>query len=972
MLNDEYGPDAWPDYFDRLEASEPPIRALGITDYYSVDTYEEVLRNKTENGRLPNVDLIFPNVEMRYGVGTGKNIPVNFHLIVSPKDADHVAQLRRFLKALTFEAYGENFRCEPDDLMSLGRHHDRTIQDDKTALRAGTNQFKVNFDQLKSEWKKSAWIQKNALIAVAGSNKDGTAGLQEASLATVRKELERFAHIIFASQESQRNFWLGNGAVSIDELSAEWGGPKPCLHGSDAHKLEKVGQPDLDRRTWIKGGLTFEALQQACLEPGSRAFVGATPPMAGFESQTIQHLTVSNAPWMLDSEIQVNPGLVGIIGARGSGKTALADMLAAGGYASPSQLSGRSFLDRARPRLGDASATLSWGGGDTTSRRLGGDSDPTGDRPARVQYLSQHFVEELCSADGVSGELLSEIERVVFQAFPVEDRSGATSFDELLDLRTAGAREIRRQKEIRLRQMTERINADVEKSIQLSKLTRDRTEKAAALTVDHETRAAMLTGEDEDRSQRLKDLNLAEAASAQSVNEMRRTLQALTDLQAEVNDMRQTRLPEIVESLRERHKKADLASEDWDRFGLVFVGDVDSLLVAQISELVERIDAVVGKPSPDDAQTSDASPMPGVLPCIPSEAPMADRTLTSLREEIRHLTDLIGMDDARKQVLERLKDKITRLEAEVAKLDRDIEYATGAPARITAERTARQKCYGEIFEALIAEEQELVALYAPLESRLSSEDGTLGKLSFSVRRLVDQEAWAKQGEDLLDLRKVGPFRGKGALLENVSLELVPAWEAGSSEDVAAAMSIFLANHENALTSHAPVDRDDSDAYLAWEQRVADWLYGSGHIKLSYGVLYDGADVGQLSPGTRGIVLLLLYLSLDQDDLRPLIIDQPEENLDPKSIFTELVDRFRQAKLRRQIILVTHNANLIVNTDADQVIVATSGPHRPGLLPEINYLSGGLDDPAIRYEVCEILEGGETAFQERARRLRVSL
>lgn len=118
------------------------------------------------------------------------------------------------------------------------------------------------------------------------------------------------------------------------------------------------------------------------------------------------------------------------------------------------------------------------------------------------------------------------------------------------------------------------------------------------------------------------------------------------------------------------------------------------------------------------------------------------------------------------------------------------------------------------------------------------------------------------------------------------------------------------------------------------------------------------------------MLLLLYLAIDREDDRPLIIDQPEENLDPKSIFDELVDRFRRAKQRRQIIIVTHNANLIVNTDTDQVIVASCGPHRPGELPEITYLSGGLENPDIRRQVCEILEGGETAFRERARRLRV--
>src|SRR5258707_2948689 len=133
----------------------------------------------------------------------------------------------------------------------------------------------------------------------------------------------------------------------------------------------------------------------------------------------------------------------------------------------------------------------------------------------------------------------------------------------------------------------------------------------------------------------------------------------------------------------------------------------------------------------------------------------------------------------------------------------------------------------------------------------------------------------------------------------------------------------------------------------------------------------GFDYSRRS-GTRGIVLLLLYLALDDADDRPLIIDQPEENLDPKSIFDELVELFVKAKGKRQVILVTHNANLVVNADADQIIIAEVGPHTPGRLPPIRYTSGGLEDGFIRKLVCDILEGGEPAFRERARRLRVKL
>ena len=124
------------------------------------------------------------------------------------------------------------------------------------------------------------------------------------------------------------------------------------------------------------------------------------------------------------------------------------------------------------------------------------------------------------------------------------------------------------------------------------------------------------------------------------------------------------------------------------------------------------------------------------------------------------------------------------------------------------------------------------------------------------------------------------------------------------------------------------------------------------------------------PGTRGVVLLLLYLAVDRRDRRPLIIDQPEENLDPNSVFEELVPHFRDARKRRQVIIVTHNANLVVNTDADQVIVARSARAVASSLPRISYESGSIENPTIRRLVCQILEGGERAFLERERRYRL--
>ena len=225
---------------------------------------------------------------------------------------------------------------------------------------------------------------------------------------------------------------------------------------------------------------------------------------------------------------------------------------------------------------------------------------------------------------------------------------------------------------------------------------------------------------------------------------------------------------------------------------------------------------------------------------------------------------------------------------------------------------------------------------------------------------------------MLDRRKAGSFYGVGALQQVARAELQPAWETGSAQEIEGAMSAFIASHYKELLAHAPYAPAEHEAFRHWLKRFAQWLFSTDHIAVQYEIVYDGIDIRKLSPGTRGIVLLLLYLALDDGDDRPLIIDQPEENLDPKSVFDELVDLFVEAKAKRQVIMVTHNANLVINTDADQIIVANASPAADGGLPTFSYVAGGLDDAGIRKVVCDILEGGEKAFTERARRLRVKL
>jgi energy-coupling factor transporter ATP-binding protein EcfA2 len=969
MNNQFSGPTAWEDYLTALEQATPAIQAIAVTDYYVTDTYEEVLRRR-DAGRLPHAKLVFPNVELRLDVATAKGGFVNLHLFVSPEDPKHVDELRRLLSRLQFNVMQDRFDCTKEDLIRLGKKADPNITDDRAALSYGANQFKVNFQKLREVFSESGWAKKNILIAVAGGANDGTSGVREAADQTLRREIEGFAHVIFASSEAQREFWLGKRDLTPVEVRSRYGGLKPCLHGSDAHKLEDVATPFGDRFSWIKGALEFDALRQACIDPEGRAHVGAEPPASATPSQVIAQIEILNSPWATTPVIPLNPGLVAIIGARGSGKTALADMIAAGCDSitdeswNADEWANPSFLVRARPLIGDGKVKVNWAAGEPSVRSLDG-ADANGPFAyERVRYLSQQFVEELCSSSGLTDGLLREIERVIFEAHPDEERDGALDFEELLQQRATRHRLAREREAEAVSQISDRISTELEKEKLAATYEGQVGQKKKLIDAYTADRAKLVSAGSELRAQRHTDL-------AGAANQVRAKLRRFTGqrqtflaMQDEVKDLRRNQAPETLRQAQTRHPHSGMSEEQWAAFLLDYKGKVDDDLATYVKWIDGKIAELKGiAPPAGDPNT----------PFFPNDTELATLSQAVLDAEMSRLEKLVSADKETQKRYTALSGNIATETAALQTLSDKLKDAQGAKDRARDLQVEREEAYGRAFDALVAEQLVLEELYAPLMARLALSSGTLKKLSFSVARIANVEQWASEAEDgLIDLRKAGSFRGKGTLLQKANEVLKGAWETGDSAAVRLAMAEFRRLYQKDLLEHSPVAHTDQVEFRAWSKRFAQWLFSTDHISIRYGIDYDGVDIRKLSPGTRGIVLLLLYLALDDSDDRPLVIDQPEENLDPKSVFDELVHLFVEAKSHRQVIMVTHNANLVINTDADQIIIAESGPHPHGALPPITYTSGGLESALIRKAVCDILEGGEGAFQERARRLRVRL
>lgn len=152
----------------------------------------------------------------------------------------------------------------------------------------------------------------------------------------------------------------------------------------------------------------------------------------------------------------------------------------------------------------------------------------------------------------------------------------------------------------------------------------------------------------------------------------------------------------------------------------------------------------------------------------------------------------------------------------------------------------------------------------------------------------------------------------------------------------------------------------------------------------YIVISDGDQLAEMSPGKKGLVLLELIIELEKGNC-PILIDQPEDDLDNRSIFEELRRFIKDSKKRRQIIVVTHNANIVLGADAEEIVVANQdGAGTSNICRQFEYRSGSIenneeaqenDGPSWPYLykysiqdlICRTLEGGREALEQRRKK-----
>lgn len=285
---------------------------------------------------------------------------------------------------------------------------------------------------------------------------------------------------------------------------------------------------------------------------------------------------------------------------------------------------------------------------------------------------------------------------------------------------------------------------------------------------------------------------------------------------------------------------------------------------------------------------------------------------------------------------------------------------------LVKKRDTHEKAVSREVAVLAQQTKNLILAHSSTCAALARESDALGDISFTARTAFDSPAFQQHFVE-----------------ESVKVPTLKACLGVTGQYVFEFASDLHADYVEKATRglvHGSVERMKGVSLQhALEALVEDRLL------IDYQIEFHGDRIDAMSPGKRALVVLKILLELSDDEW-PILLDQPDDDLDSRSVYRELVQYFKEKKRMRQVVLVTHNPNLVVGADADSVVVANQSGQERGrenVQSRFEYVSGGLElsflDPdvpgvlqrqGIREHVCDILEGGTDAFRERERKYRL--
>lgn len=766
--------------------------------------------------------------------------------------------------------------------------------------------------------------------------------------------------------------------------------------GSDARSLKDVFMSDEDGNyCWIKADPTFEGLRQIVFEP-TRAYIGSEPPILDrvrqnptkfIESVSITQIEgyqENDGVWFKDISIPLNSEMVAIIGNKGGGKSAIADIIGyVGGAKTVIETNGASFLNEDKFRKNDLArnfaAILKWNSNDTDGENLF--SPKNLHTSEKVKYLPQHWFEELCN-DLDGKKFNEELEKVVFSHLDSSERIGHSSFAELVrDKSQSANQEIAKFKtqlttiNTSIVELLEKLHPDYknelgeavkQKQRELDAHNKLKPTKVRKPVDDNPTTKALADQIAQLNSQ-ITNFELTQEASVAFLTTIKQKHQNLINFVADL-----LLIKKEIDELTEKYDLNEITGETLEQPLFSFTYDEN-----KIEEVKKKLSDTIFAEELKHYSLVKINQIENLTPqqktdllkiSILAQLETAKNDLVDLKKQLGKPQEKYQkyLEDKKKWDNDKLKIEgdvdnpvdgtLNYLKKQVAALNKDI------PDQLKEKEQLRK----DISELIFNKKHEIISIYESIKRQvdvvLQQGKQSIDGYSISV------DAGFRLSPKFVD-ETIGHInlRAKGSFMEtdNARVQIKKLSEQNNLQTFEEVNALNQGILDNLVTDNRQeVDGNKRQRYLQDQIKspveFLDYLYGLEFLTTNYQLKLDQKTLENLSPGEKGALLLVFYLMLDQDDI-PLVIDQPEDNLDNESVAKILVEFIKSAKHRRQIIMVTHNPNLAVVADAEQVIYVNIDKANKNTF---SYISGSIENDEVNKKIVDVLEGTMPAFDKR--------
>lgn len=686
----------------------------------------------------------------------------------------------------------------------------------------------------------------------------------------------------------------------------------PMVVASDNHDFKSYGFKK-SYYCWIKANLTFEGLRQTLIEPEERVCISPVKPDTKEPYKVIESIKFSSTNDFPAEKVVFNENLVSIIGSRSSGKSALLAYLAHAINAEETIERQRASQDGILSEDIGPAAGITWTSVDSIVREVKWASGTSGG--GKVVYIPQNY---LYSISNRPSEITQKVVPVLFNNFPD-------------------------------------VKSQYEKTISDIKAANLNIEDAVNKWFDSQSSIGRLK-EDIKEIGNKTEIQKAKDTYQSQINELKKQL-SITDeeiaaYQTLTQDVssKEVRKKEIAEERNTLIPFISMVQDDVEPRPLgasvTFYPSINSLP----AKLVEKINAKI-------------NPIQ-----VKAEKEAQNQILTyykNLNAEEEELTAAIALTLSENiELIEKNKQNnelaglVASVNKQVAKLKLISEKES-----VIAEKAKQLNSQANVISSNIVMRTQTLT---DLSKEVSGLDQSQYEITFGVEFDYDRQT-SLMLADKFNRSFTSPYilDDEGGLID--------------MEAVRENAASFL----QAIESESQKLKSSQDK----KQTAKDVLCATEEIRFSATLEDDkigGFALSSMTPGKRALFALTLILS-ETEGGWPLLIDQPEDDLDSRSIYEHIVPYIMQRKKERQIIMVSHNANLVVGADAEQIIIANKhGDDRKNRnAMTFDYLTGSLEDSTpkhtaacvldtcgIREHACEILDGGEEAFEKRKHKYRL--